>query len=659
MLKERFGQVLSFLAIVGICTINYGWGIDNLGIHADDWFWFTEYYFGGFLGVVAYGAVDRLLIGVPFGLLGEFVGLHPAFWHAIIVTLHICVVLLVWRLLLFWVEDNLFSMCIAALFAIYPSVSVVVWISRLPSILSLTLFLLSLLLSISATTRPAYWRFLQILALLLAPISLLMYELPLVLEPIRLLLMLHESREQHVDTRNWVGKSFLRWLPFATMWLLFLVWRLWLTQYILPKSRGLGNGWPGITSFVSGEARGFYQILAYSWKFVLERLVEARFSWQPWVLATLASLLVLFVGIELNKKTNFRQKSIHLSVIIAGAGIVFSGISIPVAAGFPVPTPVSLSTRVNSVAVIGASMIIVGAISWGTQSLQIKSNVLPVLSITVLVGLGTANNYLVNENYIQSWNRQQDLWWQIAWRAPKLKAGTYLLIGSRESLSDLDNGQPPPWGINNPLAFIYGEKSYGGEYLDRSTIVRLKPDGLEPILGTELISPEQLLVAYYGDGCLKFADSERSVQDVDDSLFVTMAPLSNLDNILAGGFDRAGAGLREIVNEPSQDWCFYYQQATYFAQYGNWVEVTRLLKEAQFSGFSPTNTIEWAPFIEAYLHLGDEAQVIQLLSMIQDTPMQRQDALRACLESVTKQAQDEGNLDLANLTRSVQASYLP
>jgi len=76
------------------------------------------------------------------------------------------------------------------------------------------------------------------------------------------------------------------------------------------------------------------------------------------------------------------------------------------------------------------------------------------VGVAILVGLGTANNALVNENYMQSWRRQQDLWWQIAWRAPNLQDGTYLLLGSHESLSDLDTNQPPPWGIINPLAFI-------------------------------------------------------------------------------------------------------------------------------------------------------------------------------------------------------------
>jgi len=547
MLKDRLGSMLPILALVGICVINYGWGMNRLGVHADDWFWFAEYHFGGLRGVITYGAVDRLLIGVPFGLLGQLVGLQPVFWHMAVVALHICAVLLVWRLLLIWTDDDLFSLATAALFAIHPAVSVVVWISRLPSILSLTLFLLSLLLSVSESTRPAFRRISWILAILLSPISLLIYELPLALEPIRLLLMLHIAKNRYTTTQEWRVNVFRRWLPFVTVYLLFFVWRFWLAPYVLPESRGLGNGWPGLTAFINGEIRGLYQLLAYSWRVALGRLINAGFAWLPWLLGALASFLVLFVGIRLSTKTLPNRAVIYLQAIIVGSAITVLGVSIPIVAGYPVPTPTSLFSRVNSVAVIGVAIGMVGAISWGIQWLRLKSNILLVLCVAVLVGLGTANNYLVNENYIQSWDRQRDLWWQIAWRVPDLRPGTFLLIGSQESLSDLDNNYPPPWGISDPLAFIYGKHSYWGEYLDTNTEMRFGSDGLMPVLGSELIPAEKLLVAYYGDGCLKFADPARPIQDVGSLPFITMASQSNLDNILPGDFDLANIALREIV----------------------------------------------------------------------------------------------------------------
>jgi len=84
--------------------------------------------------------------------------------------------------------------------------------------------------------------------------------------------------------------------------------------------------------------------------------------------------------------------------------------------------------------------------------------------------------------------------------------------------------------------------------------MRLDPDGLDPTLGTKLVLPDQLLVAYYGEGCLKFADPERSTQDVGDPRFATVASLSNSKNMLPGDFPQTVTGLREIVNEPSHGW---------------------------------------------------------------------------------------------------------
>ena len=70
--------------------------------------------------------------------------------------------------------------------------------------------------------------------------------------------------------------------------------------------------------------------------------------------------------------------------------------------------------------------------------------------------------------------------------------------------------------------------------------------------------------------------------------------------------------------------------------------MVRLLEVTESGGFGPVNATEWLPFIEAYLHLGDELQATHLLAMAGDAPAQYQDAIRARLEDVATQAQDRG-----------------
>ena len=657
--EKRLERALPVVAIVGLCMLNYGWGLAKRGIHSDDWFWFAEHYFGGLQGVVAYGAIDRLLIGVPFGLMGESVGLDPTYWHIAVVVLHICAALLVWRLLLiaFPADGGLFSLCVATLFAIHPTVSVVIWISRLPSVLSLVLFLLSLVLSVSPGAQDGSRWFWWGVALVLSPLSLLIYELPLVLEPVRLLLMLRLSRARFGETHRWISSTLRRWLPFAFAWILFLVWRLVLAAHIVPGSRGLGLGWPGLPGFISGEVRGVYQALIYAWRFALGRLVRAEFSWSPWGLGAAAIVLFGVAAWSQFKKGSSDDKNLHLSAIVWGGLITLLGISVTVAAGFPVPTPASLSTRVNSVTDIGVAMMTVGGIAWGGQIFRLKPELFLALGVAGLLGLGTLNNYIVNKSYADAWGRQRDLWWQIAWRAPDLVPGTYLLIASRDPLSALD-GDPPPWAIGNPLAFIYGRRSYRGEFLTEKTLARLGTAGLEPFLGSELVQPEQILVVYHGDGCVKFADPMRSVQDVDDPLFARAAHLSNLDNVLSGDFSPARTGLDEVVGQPPRNWCYFYQRAEYLARQRAWLVVADTLVEAEQAGFEAQNAVEWLPFIEAYLYLGDEARVVRLLKTVNLVPPHDRAAIRDRLAVIASQADGLDLPTVAQLARRVQTNYL-
>ena len=657
--EKRLERALPVVAIVGLCMLNYGWGLAKRGIHSDDWFWFAEHYFGGFQGVVAYGAIDRLLIGVPFGLMGESVGLNPTYWHIAVVVLHICAALLVWRLLqtAFPADGGLFSLCAAALFAIHPTVSVVIWVSRLPSVLSLVLFLLSLYLSVSPRAQDGSRWFWWGVALVLSPVSLLIYELPLVLEPVRLLLMLGASRDRFGETHLWISSTLRRWLPFAFAWILFLVWRLVLAAHIVPGSRGLGLGWPGLPGFISGEARGVYQTLIYAWRFSFGRLVRAEFSWQPWRLGAAAIVLFWVAARSQYKKDRSDDKNLHLSAIVWGGLITVLGISVTVAAGFPVPTPASLSTRVNSATAIGAAIMTAGGAAWGGQVLRLKPKTLLVLALAALIGLGTANNCVVNRSYVEAWGRQRDLWWQIAWRAPDLAPGTYLLVASRDPLSALDD-DPPPWAIGNPLAFIYGRRSYRGEFLTEKTLARLGTAGLEPFLGSELVQPEQILVVYHGDGCVKFADPMRSVQDVDDTLFARAAHLSNLDNVLSGDLSQARTGLGTVIDEPSRNWCYFYQRAEYLARQRAWMAVADTLVEAEHAGFEAQNTIEWLPFIEAYLYLGDEARVARLLKTVDLVPPHDRAAIRDRLAVIASQADSNDLPNLAQWIRRLQIDYL-
>lgn len=60
-------------------------------------------------------------------------------------------------------------------------------------------------------------------------------------------------------------------------------------------------------------------------------------------------------------------------------------------------------------------------------------------------------------------------------------------------------------------------------------------------------------------------------------------------------------------------WCYYYQRADLARQIGDWEQVSALEAEATRLGFSPSDPLEWIPFLQAQAVLGDSAGVEQIM----------------------------------------------
>jgi len=141
--------------------------------------------------------------------------------------------------------------------------------------------------------------------------------------------------------------------------------------------------------------------------------------------------------------------------------------------------------------------------------------------------------------------------------------------------------------------------------------------------------------------------------------FITMASQSNLDNILPGDFDLANIALREIVEEPSRDWCFYYQRASYFAQRDEWLKVIKLFEDAESADLHPTNATEWLPFVEGYLRIRDFVGTDNLVSKIVSmNSYQAQRALKSLFRRIQIEAANQRDIQLIEQA-NIQLSKVP
>ena len=80
--------------------------------------------------------------------------------------------------------------------------------------------------------------------------------------------------------------------------------------------------------------------------------------------------------------------------------------------------------------------------------------------------------------------------------------------------------------------------------------------------------------------------------------------------------------------EPAHGWCYYYQKADLARQQGNWNQVLEIGQQAFDQGLSPTDPIEWMPFLQAYAQTGNVDRLKELAPTISADPFITQQVCR-------------------------------
>jgi hypothetical protein len=211
----------------------------------------------------------------------------------------------------------------------------------------------------------------------------------------------------------------------------------------------------------------------------------------------------------------------------------------------------------------------------------------------------------------------QDFWWQVAWRAPDIKAGTTLVANYPAGAIQEDYFV---WG---PANFIYyPEKQNRIPITIQLPAAVLTDDAVLQILinkgeetplrrGNELrrdFGNVLVMTQASEDACVRLIDGrspDLSIRDPQKILLI--ASHSKLDNIIAEG--QAVPPDAIFGSEPEHDWCFYYQKADLARQQGDWKKVAQLGAQVEKLGLHPNDQIEWMPFLEAYATLDNQKEV--------------------------------------------------
>jgi hypothetical protein len=338
----------------------------------------------------------------------------------------------------------------------------------------------------------------------------------------------------------------------------------------------------------------------------------------PTTIATVGLIAVSFILVilyfrKLDLPDSTSKRFAIAAILIGLAGILLGRVP-SIAAGLPLTLQSSYDRFMISM-MLGASLFVAGLVE-----LLIRDTRIRMYSFAFLIALGIGQQFFNANIFRRDWTKQQEIYWQLAWRIPDLEPDTALLtdqlpIDYETDLSftapinwmyapDYKRSDPEKEGSDVPYALFYTEKRLGGGSLP----------SLEP--GTEISLPirrvsfhgstSQSLVIYMPrNGCLRVLDAARGdaiTYGRQSHFLVDAIPLSDLSTIATNAEQTPRI---PFLTEPEHTWCYYYAKAELAYQQENWEEVIALFDEARSLGYRPEDPFEWLTYIEAQARTGD------------------------------------------------------
>ncbi len=390
----------------------------------------------------------------------------------------------------------------------------------------------------------------------------------------------------------------------------------------------------------TGEAiwkAGFYvwvQVLALVSKALTAPTTLATFG-----LIVVAFILVVFYWRKLNLAEAETGTFAPAAIVIGLAGILLGRIP-SFAAGLPLTLQSSYDRFMVSM-MLGGSLFAAGCIELFVRNPRIKT-----YAFALLIALGIGQQFFNANIFRRDWAKQQEIYWQLAWRIPAMKPNTALLTDQLpiDYETDLSFTAPINWmyapnyaGGDLPYALFYTEKRLGGVSLpsfSANTEISL------PIRRVSFHgSSSQALTIYMPrNGCLRVLDPARGDEVTygrQSRFLVEAIPLSDPANIIV---DADQTVQLPFLSEPEHAWCYYFAKAELARQRGDWARVIELIEQAKALGYGPEDPFEWLTYVEAQARMGD----IEAAEKISKQAFKQDNGIRKGLCEVWKRVQAAG-----------------
>jgi len=633
------------LALLGACILAYGLLIPRLGIYQDDWHFVFYAYSLGLDSLKELLTIDgRPFASWIYALVFGVWGFKPFYWQVVALVVRWLTVTFIWASFdLLWPKAIRQNFTAALFFALYP------FFRLQPSAVDYTqhwtvyfLYSLSVYLMLRAQ-RERFWLN-TVLALLSQSVHLFTNEYFFGLELLRPILIWLAINHSQLGQRTKLSQSLLRWLPYLTVLVLYLVWR-----FTLSPALSLGMRPPIILDQLASDpfqtlinvfVKGLPDlalILVSSWYEILKPgTVDLGVSANRYgILLTLIGFAICFFyysRLSRDKSGAEDQNQWAKQALMVGAVSVLLGLLPAYVGGYVILERLPpWNSRFSLGSLFGAALLITVFLETIITGYKQK-----LIMISLLVGLLFGWHFRSGNDFRAAWDKQINFYRQLTLRAPYIQPHTMLL--SEEEFLGYMGDYPTTFALNTiyspPLSAQRGNEESGAT----SQIQASRDLGLwffpysefyskfgSYLAGTEISegratmqfhghSQDSLIVSFRPeDGqCLWILRPQDAAGSHFSSTLKDLMRLSSIQRIVDDSNMRGPFLERYLLKKQPQDWCYYYQKADLARQYTRWDEILGLWESAQESNLQPDHGFEYAPFVEAYAHQSEWQTALKL-----------------------------------------------
>jgi hypothetical protein len=618
-----------------ITMMAYGLLLPLTGYYWDDWpFAWIARFLGPAEFIPAFQGF-RPFLGPLFFLTTSSLPAHPLAWQLVALVIRLAAAMAAWYALdQVWPRGRTMTFSAAALFLVFPGYSQH-WVALThvnQEWIPLIAYLISFGLSFHALRTPARFLGATIAALLLQIIGLLPTEYFLGMELLRPIFFWVVLAEPSAGLTSRCRAAFKAWLPYLVVWLINAAWliRYYRSGNYISYDLAGTSGAAALSQALPVFADALWKAGIYVWFQVLPLAAESLSS--PASLASLALVVVSFLLLTLylsrlelagpprvpeNRMQQLVSGGTHGPAEVNHARWAIAtglfGILLGRVPSFAAGLPLTLQSSFDRLMI--SMMLGAGLCAAGVLGLLISSSRLRIVVLAALLALGIGQQFFNANIFRRDWSRQNDIYWQLAWRIPDLLPQTAILTQQMplDYETDLAMTAALNWMYASeieppdlPYAMLYTEKRLGGDALPE-----LRP-GISmrlPFRTMEFVGSTSQVIAVYvpADGCLRVFDpafDDAMTYSVLPESITAAIPLSDPSRILAS------APARSLTNppftgEPVHGWCYFYEKAELSRQLRDWEGIIALRADAAREGSWGRDPFELLPFIEAEARHGD------------------------------------------------------